>query len=213
MKLTHREIWTAIDRLAARNDLSTSGLAIKAGLNPTTFNPSKRVNRSGRQRWPSTESVHKILEISGTSAVEFLGLVENGDNAGLAGMASIPLGSFEQHTTRVQFNEKGKPLKSSGWDAITFPGQLPDDLFALEITGKEYSPILLEGDRLIASAKLAPRRGDRVIVATLNDQIILGIFTRATTSSVEFTDLSTQRNYSMPVASVRWIARILWIGQ
>jgi len=51
--LTHNQIWTAIDRLAARAKLSPSGLAKKAGLDPTTFNKSKRVTPEGRQRWPS----------------------------------------------------------------------------------------------------------------------------------------------------------------
>src|SRR5207344_573670 len=46
--LTHNQIWTAIDRLAARAKLTPSGLAKKAGLDPTTFNKSKRVTPEGR---------------------------------------------------------------------------------------------------------------------------------------------------------------------
>src|SRR5262245_17992607 len=38
--LTHNQIWTAIDRLAAPAKLTPSGLARKAGLDPTTFNKS-----------------------------------------------------------------------------------------------------------------------------------------------------------------------------
>ena len=68
--LTHNQIWTAIDRLAARAKLSPSGLAKKAGLDPTTFNKSKRVTPEGRQRWPSTESVAKAL--AGQAAAEKL---------------------------------------------------------------------------------------------------------------------------------------------
>ena len=60
-KLTHSEIWSAIDRLAARNKLTPSGLARKAGLDPTTFNKSKRRAPDGRERWPSMESFAKIL--------------------------------------------------------------------------------------------------------------------------------------------------------
>ena len=60
--LTHNQIWTAIDRLAARAKLTPSGLAKKAGLDPTTFNKSKRVTPEGRPRWPSTESVAKALQ-------------------------------------------------------------------------------------------------------------------------------------------------------
>ena len=41
--LTHAQIWSAIDRLAARASLSASGLAKRAGLDPTTFNKSKRI--------------------------------------------------------------------------------------------------------------------------------------------------------------------------
>ena len=46
--LTHAQIWTALDRLAARAGLSPSGLAKKAGLDPTTFNKSKRITPDGR---------------------------------------------------------------------------------------------------------------------------------------------------------------------
>src|SRR2546425_3338784 len=65
--LTHAQIWTALDRLAALAGLSPSGLAKKSGLDPTTFNKSKRMTSDGRARWPSTESVAKALTASGTS--------------------------------------------------------------------------------------------------------------------------------------------------
>ena len=55
--LTHKQIWTAIDALAAKNRLSASGLAKLSGLDPTTFNKSKRGAPSGKLRWPSTESI------------------------------------------------------------------------------------------------------------------------------------------------------------
>src|SRR5258708_23157144 len=41
--LTHSDIWNAVDRLAARAGLSASGLAQKAGLDPTTFHKSNRI--------------------------------------------------------------------------------------------------------------------------------------------------------------------------
>ncbi|MGH6675657.1 MAG: helix-turn-helix transcriptional regulator, partial [Xanthobacteraceae bacterium] len=59
--LTHAQVWAAIDRLAERAGLSASGLARRAGLDPTTFNKSKRVTPSARARWPSTESIAKAL--------------------------------------------------------------------------------------------------------------------------------------------------------
>src|SRR3989475_2826430 len=75
--LTHAQIWNALDRLAARAGLSASGLAKKSGLDPTTFNKSKRITPDGRQRWPSTESVAKSLAATGTSVDTFVQLIED----------------------------------------------------------------------------------------------------------------------------------------
>jgi len=59
--MKHEDIWRALDTLAAENGLSASGLAKRSGLDPTTFNPSKRRMPDGRARWPSTESLAKVL--------------------------------------------------------------------------------------------------------------------------------------------------------
>ena len=59
--LSHETVWSAIDLLARRNGLTPSGLARQAGLDPTTFNPSKRTAADGRPRWPSMESIAKII--------------------------------------------------------------------------------------------------------------------------------------------------------
>src|SRR5438132_13328939 len=75
--LTHNQIWTALDRLAARSKLSPSGLAKRSGLDPTTFNKSKRITPDGRARWPSTESVAKALTATGTTIDAFVQLIED----------------------------------------------------------------------------------------------------------------------------------------
>ena len=77
--LTHAQVWNALDRLAARNQLTASGLAKKAGLDPTTFNKSKRITPEGRPRWPSTESVAKALAATNTRVETFVTLIS--DNA------------------------------------------------------------------------------------------------------------------------------------
>jgi phage repressor protein C with HTH and peptisase S24 domain len=64
-RLTHTRVWTAIDALARRYSLSPSGLAKRAGLDPTSFNKSKRITGEGRRRWPTTESIAKVLEATG----------------------------------------------------------------------------------------------------------------------------------------------------
>lgn len=66
-RLTHTRVWTAIDALARRYSLSPSGLAKRAGLDPTSFNKSKRITGEGRPRWPTTESIAKVLQATGAS--------------------------------------------------------------------------------------------------------------------------------------------------
>ena len=87
--LTHQQIWRAIDALAARNGLSPSGLAKHAGLDPTTFNKSKRGAANGKLRWPSTESLAKILSATGASLDDFVALLHDGQRSIRARM--VPL--------------------------------------------------------------------------------------------------------------------------
>ena len=70
-RLTHANTWRAIDRIAAMHGLTTSGLARKAGLDPTTFNVSKRVSQTGKERWVSTETIAKVLRAIGQPAFLF----------------------------------------------------------------------------------------------------------------------------------------------
>ena len=51
-----------------------------AGLDPTTFNKSKRGTANGKLRWPSTESLAKVLAATGASFEEFAALT-SGDRA------------------------------------------------------------------------------------------------------------------------------------
>jgi phage repressor protein C with HTH and peptisase S24 domain len=74
--LTHAQIWTAIDQLAAKAELTPSGLARRAGLDATAFNKSKRMAASGRPRWPSMESVARALNVTGVSLAEFAEMVD-----------------------------------------------------------------------------------------------------------------------------------------
>ena len=75
---THAQIWLGIDRLASSNGYSPSGLAKKAGLDPTSFNKSKRVNPDGKPRWPSTESLSKVLAVTDSNMSDFFSLIDDG---------------------------------------------------------------------------------------------------------------------------------------
>src|SRR5256885_9074116 len=129
--LTHAQIWNALDRLAARSGLSASGLAKKAGLDPTTFNKSKRITPDGRQRWPSTESVAKSLAATGASIDTFVKLIES---TGRSDAQSVPLIGFAEAGSGGYFDDGGFPV-GKGWDEIPFPQITDENAYALGISG------------------------------------------------------------------------------
>ena len=69
--MTNEQLWAAIVNMAKAYNLSCSGLAKLAGLDSTTFNKSKRKNKYGQVRWPSSYSISKILHAVGIDLVEF----------------------------------------------------------------------------------------------------------------------------------------------
>src|SRR5689334_786858 len=101
--LTHNQIWTALDKLAARADMSPSGLAKKSGLDPTTFNKSKRITPDGRARWPSTESIAKALSATGVSVEAFVSLIADTNG----GAQAVPLIGFAEAGSGGYFSDGG----------------------------------------------------------------------------------------------------------
>ena len=69
--MNHHQIWRAIELLAHAHGMSCSGLAKISGLDPTSFNKSKRVSKYGQPRWPSLGSIAKILDATGETFVGF----------------------------------------------------------------------------------------------------------------------------------------------
>lgn len=109
--LSHEKVWAAIDALASQNGLSPSGLARRAGLDPTAFNPSKRVAGDGRPRWPSTESLAKVLAATGEALNTFAARVETPGGPTDAAPALVPLAGFDAASERNAFDSAGQPAR------------------------------------------------------------------------------------------------------
>src|ERR1700709_2020129 len=88
---SHTDVWRAIGRMAVTFGYSASGLSKKAGLDPTTFNKSKRTGADGKPRWPSTESIAKVLAVTGTTMSDFMGLIEDAANTPGRATRIIPI--------------------------------------------------------------------------------------------------------------------------
>ena len=206
--LTHADIWNAVDRLAARAGLSASGLAKKAGLDPTTFNKSKRVTPQGRPRWPSTESVAKSLQATGVTIDAFVSLItERGGTA-----AAIPLIGLGDAGGNY-FTDGGLPA-GKGWDAIPFPAVNDEHIYALEVSGDAMLPTYRDGTALVVSPAAAIRRGDRVVVKMRDGEVVARELKRRTAKSIELRSLNPPHaERTLAADDVLWIARIMWASQ
>ena len=209
--LTHTQVWSAIDRLAARAGLSASGLARRAGLDPTTFNKSKRITASGRARWPSTESISKALAATGTGIEAFVGLIQ-GDKAG-AVTRGVPLLGFAEAGAGGYFDDGGYPV-GEGWDEIAFPAVSDEHAYALEVSGQSMEPAYRDGDVILISPAAPIRRGDRVVVRTRSGEVMAKELKRRTAKSIELRSLNPEHaDRTLAATDVLWIARILWASQ
>lgn len=217
LMLTHDQIWTALDRLAERAGLSASGLAKRSGLDPTTFNKSKRITPDGRERWPSTESVAKALAATNSSIDAFVQLI--GDSART--VQSVPRLGLAQAASGGHFDDHGHPT-GKGWDEVALPAVNDEHAYALEISGDQLKPAYRDGDVIVVSPATPIRRGDRVVVkAKANDkandkagELMVKELKRRTAKTLELQSLSPDRpDRTLAVSDVEWIARIVWASQ
>jgi phage repressor protein C with HTH and peptisase S24 domain len=207
--LTHAQVWTALDRLAERAGMSPSGLAKRSGLDPTTFNKSKRVTGNGRERWPSTESVSKALAATNSSIETFVQLIGDGTR----GTQSVPLLGLAQAGSGGHFDDSGFPA-GKGWDEVALPSSGDEHAYALEISGDSMKPAYRDGDIIIVSPGTAIRRGDRVVVKTAGGEVMIKELKRRTTKTLELQSLNpVHADRTLDADDVAWIARIVWASQ
>lgn len=209
--LSHPRVWAAIDRLAERYGFSASGLAKKAGLDPTSFNRSKRLGPDGRPRWPSTESIAKILHVTGASVEEYIALLDAKSSKRTP--RPLPLIGFAEAGAGGYFDDGGFPV-GSGWDAVPFPSLDDEHAYALEVSGDSMEPLYRKGDILLISPGAPVRRGDRIVVKTKDGKVLAKELKRKSAKSVELRSLNpAHRDRVLPASEVVWIARILWASQ
>lgn len=211
--LTHHQIWSAIDSLAELNGFSASGLAKQAGLDPTTLNKSKRFTSDGKARWPSTESIAKVLQATETTLDKFVCLLSSAGNGDLKHKKPIPHISLEEAKEDGFFDDSGFPA-GSGWDQVPFPNVEDQNTYALEITSDSMEPYYRQGDVLIVSPNSEIRRSDRIIVRKTNGEVLAKFLNRQTTNWIEFSSINPpHEKLKVPSNDIDWIARIVWASQ
>jgi phage repressor protein C with HTH and peptisase S24 domain len=207
--MNHAQIWRAIDALAARKGMTASGLARAAGLDPTTFNKSKRQAPDGKPRWPSTESVSRALAAAETNWEDFAALLVG--RSGGAGRA-IPIVGMARAGADGFFDENGFPVGAD--ETVRFPDLGEDRVYALEIAGDSMEPMYRAGDVVIVQPGAAVRRGDRVIVRTSGGEVMAKLLGRKNDQMVELLSLNpAHKPRELATTEIEWIARIVWASQ
>lgn len=211
MPLTHAQLWKAIDGLARQQGISVSALARQAGLDATSFNPSKRFGpgQPPRPRWPSTESLTRVLTAAGLSLGAFAALArdttEHPTTVPLLGMAQAGQDGF--------FDDAGLPA-GDGWDQTELP-RPGDSLLSLRIVGDSMAPLYREGDRLIVDREATEvRKGDRVVIRTRGGETLakeVSVLTADVVTLASVNPTYPPRTVARP--DILWMGRILWVSQ
>jgi phage repressor protein C with HTH and peptisase S24 domain len=209
--LTHSKVWNAIDALARRYGLSASGLAKRAGLDATAFNRSKRVTGEGRPRWPTTESLAKVLDATGASLEDFVALVraETPGRRKLerVGILVVRLGGADLVPTSAD-GEATVVEEAAG--ARLGEADERNGLGA----GESMQPLYWDGGILVVSPNAGVRKGDRVVLRTTDGEVMAKVLVRRTVKTIELASVNPAHpNLVFPVDRIDWIARIVWESQ
>ena len=206
--LSHKHIWGAIDALAARYGHSPSGLARSAGLDPTTFNKSKRLGPQGRLRWPSTESLAKILQVTGATIEDFVALLSRSSGV-RSPSRMLPFLKLKDAAKKKVFDDDGKPLLKA-WDRLAVPDLGDEFAFALEVTGDAAAPVFRNGEVIVVSPAAELRKDDYVLVKVKGACLTMR-FARRTAKRVELKSLNPSLDdKTFERGDVEWMARIVW---
>ena len=211
MPLSHGQLWKAIDGLARREGISASALARRAGLDATSFNPSKRFGPGDppRPRWPSTESLTRILHATGLSLGEFAALAHDAPERA----ATVPMLGMAQAGQDGFFDDAGLPV-GDGWEQTELP-RPKDTLLSLRITGDSMVPLYREGDRVIVDREASDvRKGDRVVVRTTGGETLAKEVAGLTARAVVLASVNpAYEPRTVSRKDIVWMGRILWVSQ
>jgi phage repressor protein C with HTH and peptisase S24 domain len=167
----------------------------------------------GRARWPSTESLAKVLNATGASLETFTALVSGAravTNHRTLAQRRIPLIGLAQAGAEGFFDDGGYPVGGS-WDEVSLPEIGDMNAYALEISGESMDPVFRDGDIVIVSPAAPIRRGDRVVVRTIAGEVLAKQLTRRSARRVELKSLNpAHRDHSFDLKDVAWIHRIVW---
>lgn len=203
--MQHGDIWRGLDELAARFGLSTSGLARLAGLDATAFNKSKRQSKDGRLRWPTTESISRVLAAVNVDFAEFALLVTGG-----AGR-QVPVLRQDSASEGDTFEADGALKRDPQRGGVTANLDLNADAYLFEITEDDYAPRYRKGDQILVAPGATLKADDHALLMTADNQICLArVAGTSLGNDTSFTNLADEAN-TYSTSGLKWASKIVWV--
>ena len=203
--MQYEQIWDAIDKLAKQNGLSLSGLAKKSGLDPTIFNKSKRLRHDGKKRWPSLESLNKILTTCHTDFADFYLLAENKPIRQPRTLPYIVLSSLSQ----PDFDR----FDTTVWETIDSPC-FSENTYLVNLDSRSYEPLYNFGSTLVLEKRSEIRQKDRILILLKNGDVMIKEFLyRADNKITVCSLLKPARISELNISDIRLLNRIVWASQ
>lgn len=207
--MKYEQVWDAVDKLARAHGLSPSGLAKKAGLDATTFNKSKRIRPDGKKRWPSLDSINKILDACNVTFEQFYSLIDEGLTPEM--MNAVPYINYSRLGSEKEIRDNR--LVTDDWKRMHFP-DASSNLYAIDIDVSDFEPFFKNGSAIIVAKNSEIRKNDRIVVILKNGDILIKEFVHRTPSTLVLCDLAdSRREMNVNLVDIELINRILWAGQ
>ena len=207
--MQYEQVWDAVDKLAKLHGLSPSGLAKKAGLDATTFNKSKRVRPDGKKRWPSLDSINKILAACNVSFEQFYSLID--EELQPESLNAIPFQKYSllENGIKISNNEP----QTDNWERKKFPATAAG-LYGIELDVDDYEPLYRKNSTIIAAKNSEICKGNRMVVFCKNGDILIKEFSHRTAKTLILSDIIDNRKTTeVNIVDVVLVSRICWVSQ
>ena len=203
------KIWEVIDKFALTNGMSPSALAKSIGLDATTFNKSKRIRADGKQRWPSLESLNKILEVYN---IELEDLYKYGGEP-CHSTSAMSLPYIALSNLAAGGKSSARKLDIASWRQVNLPYS-PNNMYAIDLDNSAYEPLYNFGATLVVAKDSEIRRGDRIVIITQNGETFIREFIRREEGSIKVCTPQDKENLQyINLSDIRLLNRIIWASQ
>lgn len=186
--------------MAALQGLSASSLAKLAGLDATAFNPSKRITRDSRLRWPSVETITKVSEATGVSLGEIVALAE-GTQIRTRPMPVAHVISKDDAITLDEEMDKAEALS------------LEDPQAFVLVMDVDMSPKYRVGTRLVVSPNTPAAVGDVCAAMSATGRLHIGRVTAVRSKMLTIEGFNGEEPETFNRVNLEWFGRILWASE